>query len=48
MGRWPAAAAALVGAIAIQVGTNYANDYFDFHQGADTETQPLPAGPIRR
>ncbi len=30
-----AALAALLGAVAIQVGTNYANDYFDHRQGAD-------------
>lgn len=31
------AAAALVGAILIQIGTNFANDYYDAVQGADTE-----------
>ncbi|MCA9150859.1 MAG: 1,4-dihydroxy-2-naphthoate polyprenyltransferase, partial [Planctomycetales bacterium] len=44
---WPAAAAALVGAIAIQVGTNYANDYFDFHQGADTEQRRGPTRAVQ-
>jgi 1,4-dihydroxy-2-naphthoate octaprenyltransferase len=29
--------AALVGSLLIQVGTNFANDYFDFIKGADTE-----------
>ncbi|WP_225334345.1 1,4-dihydroxy-2-naphthoate polyprenyltransferase [Halomicrobium urmianum] len=29
--------AALVGALLIQVGTNFANDYYDFVNGADTE-----------
>jgi 1,4-dihydroxy-2-naphthoate octaprenyltransferase len=34
----PAAfAAALAGALLIQIGTNFANDYHDFHRGADTE-----------
>ena len=38
------AAAALMGALAIQIGTNFANDYFDFLQGADT---PARQGPTR-
>ena len=36
--------AALAGAIAIQIGTNFANDYFDFLKGADTEER---VGPTR-
>jgi 1,4-dihydroxy-2-naphthoate octaprenyltransferase len=39
-----AALAALVGALGIQIGTNYCNDYFDFLQGADTDRR---AGPRR-
>ncbi len=39
-----AALAALIGAIAIQIGTNFCNDYFDFRQGADT---PHRKGPTR-
>lgn len=39
-----AAAAALLGAILIQIGTNYANDYFDFKNGADNEKR---VGPTR-
>lgn len=31
-----AALAALLGAVLIQIGTNFANDYFDFHKGADS------------
>jgi 1,4-dihydroxy-2-naphthoate octaprenyltransferase len=37
-------AACLMGAIAIQIGTNFANDYFDFLKGADTEDR---VGPTR-
>jgi len=32
-----AAGLALAGAVAIQIGTNYANDYFDFRKGADKD-----------
>ncbi len=39
-----AALAALVGAMLIQIGTNFANDYFDFKKGADTEDR---LGPTR-
>jgi 1,4-dihydroxy-2-naphthoate octaprenyltransferase len=38
------ALAALAGALLIQIGTNFANDYFDFRKGADTETR---VGPTR-
>lgn len=38
------AAAALVGALAIQVGTNYANDVMDFERGTDTAER---VGPLR-
>jgi len=31
--------AALLGAVAIQIGTNFANDYSDFVRGADTESR---------
>ena len=40
--HWPAAAAALLGALLIQIGTNYANDYFDFVKGADTDQRVGP------
>jgi len=45
-GVWhlPSAALALVGAILIQVGVNYHNDYADFVQGADTQDR---VGPLR-
>lgn len=38
------ALAALLGAVAIQIGTNFANDVFDFEKGADTEER---LGPTR-
>ena len=39
-----AAAAALLGAILIQIGTNFANDYFDFKKGIDDGDR---LGPMR-
>lgn len=43
-GSWPLAAAALAGALLIQIGTNLTNDYYDFRKGADT---PERLGPVR-
>lgn len=37
-----AALLAFVGAMAIQIGTNYANDYFDWKNGADTDARIGP------
>ncbi|MDZ7714703.1 MAG: 1,4-dihydroxy-2-naphthoate polyprenyltransferase [Balneolaceae bacterium] len=34
---WPATIVALICAMLIQIGTNFANDYFDFKKGADTD-----------
>ncbi|MBT3328080.1 MAG: 1,4-dihydroxy-2-naphthoate polyprenyltransferase [Gemmatimonadales bacterium] len=38
------ALAALIGAVFIQIGTNFANDYYDFVRGGDTDAR---VGPIR-
>ena len=37
----------LLCAISIQVGTNFCNDYYDFHQGADTESRKGPARAVQ-
>ena len=42
--RWGAFAAALIGSIFIQIGTNLANDYSDAKRGADTADR---LGPVR-
>jgi len=42
--EWGAALAALLGALLIQVGTNFANDVFDHEKGADTQDR---LGPTR-
>jgi 1,4-dihydroxy-2-naphthoate octaprenyltransferase len=41
---WLPALAALVGATLIQIGTNFANDYYDFVRGGDTADR---VGPVR-
>ena len=42
-----AAIAALAGAMCIQIGTNFANDYFDFQQGADTDARKGPTRAVQ-
>lgn len=42
--HWPSAAAALLGAVLIQIGTNLANDYYDAKSGVDS---PMRNGPLR-
>lgn len=42
--RWGPALAALICALLIQIGTNLANDVFDFKKGTDTEER---TGPLR-
>ena len=42
--RADAAVAALLGAMWIQIGTNFANDVFDYEKGADTDAR---LGPVR-
>lgn len=39
---WPAALACLGFALLIQIGTNFANDYYDFIKGADTKERVGP------
>jgi 1,4-dihydroxy-2-naphthoate octaprenyltransferase len=41
---WLAALAALLGALLLQIGANFANDVFDFQHGADTQQR---VGPLR-
>src|SRR4051794_23693445 len=42
--HWPSLVFALLGAVFIQIGTNYVNDALDFKKGADTHTR---LGPLR-
>lgn len=41
---WQPALAALLGALLLQIGSNFANDVFDYEKGADTEAR---LGPMR-
>ena len=43
-GHWLSALAAMIGALLIQIGTNFANDYFDFKKGSDSADR---LGPLR-
>ncbi|WP_277558197.1 1,4-dihydroxy-2-naphthoate polyprenyltransferase [Ereboglobus sp. PH5-10] len=40
--HWPAALACLLFALFIQIGTNFANDYYDYVKGADTAERVGP------
>jgi 1,4-dihydroxy-2-naphthoate octaprenyltransferase len=42
--HFPSALVALLGSILIQIGTNFANDYFDHQRGADSADR---LGPLR-
>lgn len=44
---WFYVAVVFIGAFAIQIGTNFANDYFDFKQGADTEERQGPTRAVQ-
>ncbi|NUO52066.1 MAG: 1,4-dihydroxy-2-naphthoate polyprenyltransferase [Polyangiaceae bacterium] len=46
--RWPAALAALAGALFIQIGTNFANDVFDAEKGADDEQRVGPPRAVQK
>lgn len=40
--HWPTAIVALLGAVFFQIGTNLANDYFDYKNGVDTVDRQCP------
>ncbi len=46
--HWPAALAALAGALSIQIGTNLVNDVEDFERGADDEHRMGPARAVEQ
>ncbi|MEM9364438.1 MAG: 1,4-dihydroxy-2-naphthoate polyprenyltransferase [Planctomycetota bacterium] len=43
----PAMLFALLGAVSVQIGTNFCNDYFDFFQGADTADRKGPTRAVQ-
>ena len=49
-GKWDSliATLTLLSAMMIQIGTNYANDYYDYVKGADTKERIGPARIITR
>ncbi len=46
--RWGAVAAAMAGALLIQIGTNFANDVFDHDKGADDERRLGPPRAVQK
>ena len=40
--HWPSAAFALIGAVLIQIGTNFSNDFLDYKKGADSTSRKGP------
>ena len=40
--RWDASLLCLIGALSVQIGTNFVNDYCDFVNGADGENRQGP------
>jgi 1,4-dihydroxy-2-naphthoate octaprenyltransferase len=46
--HWGFAALCLLGSLLIQIATNFANDYFDFIKGADTEARVGPARAVQQ
>lgn len=46
--HWGFAALCLLGSLLIQIATNFANDYFDFLKGADTEARVGPDRAVQK
>src|SRR6187551_475150 len=45
--KWGPALAALLGALLLQIGANFANDVFDFEKGADTAERLWPTRAVQ-